>query len=255
MPAAHHSLETRNPNQASGPLELTRRLQRAERSNLYLRQFAALLAHELAEPARRAAAASERLHERLAGQLDEAAGADLERARAEARRLNEMLLGLSAAGAEAPLDDTAQDIALDRLLGDLWLEFEPELAARGGSLQWGDLPSCRAPFAPLRQVLANLIDNGIRHAGATPPWIEVRAWRAEPHCLIEVSDRGAGFDTRQLPELVRPFRCGERQACSTRPGRGLGLSLAACLVAALGGELLVHSAPGRGSTFRLVLEG
>lgn len=255
MPAAHRSLESRTSAEASGQLELMRRLQRAERSNLYLRQFAALLAHELAEPARRAAAASERLHELLAGQIDEGSAADLECARGETRRLNEMLIGLSAAGAEAPLDDAAQEIALDRLLGDLWLEFEPELAARGGSLMWGDLPSCRAPLAPLRQVLANLIDNGIRHAGAARPWIEVRAWRAEPHCLIEVSDRGAGFDTRQLPELVRPFRCGEREACGTQPGRGLGLSLAACLVAALGGELLVHSEPGRGSTFRLVLEG
>lgn len=228
---------------------------RAERANLYLRQFAALVAHELAQPARQAGRHAEHLSRLLDGRLEEEAARTLADLRLASTRLEGLLSGLLEAGAEAALDQHSQEIQLGSLLADLASQFAPDIESRGGSLTWSGLPSCRAPWAPLRQVLANLIDNGIRHAGSSPPRIHVTAWREGPRCCIEVQDRGVGFDPEDLPALVRPFRSGKSQGSAANRGHGLGLSLAAYLVAVLGGELLAQSTPNQGSTFRLVLEG
>jgi CheY-like chemotaxis protein len=66
---------------------------------------------------------------------------------------------------------------------------------------------------------------------------------------IELSDNGPGLPADQLDRIFEPF-------FDTRPiGRGSGLGLPVCreLVAAAGGSIAVDSAPGRGTTIRVVL--
>ncbi len=77
-------------------------------------------------------------------------------------------------------------------------------------------------------------------AGGVPPgrWV-----------VISVADTGAGMDAATLARASEPF-------FTTKPpgeGTGLGLSLVQAMAAAAGGRVLLDSAPGRGTTARLVL--
>jgi heavy metal sensor kinase len=98
----------------------------------------------------------------------------------------------------------------------------------------------------LRQVLANLVDNALKH---TPSGGEV-ALEARPEndsIVIEVIDTGAGIDPDDLPRIWDRLFRGDRSR--SERGLGLGLSLVRAIVEAHGGAVAVESQPGRGSRF------
>jgi signal transduction histidine kinase len=66
---------------------------------------------------------------------------------------------------------------------------------------------------------------------------------------ISVSDSGRGIATEHLPKLFEPFY----SAGASMPDSGMGLAVAHGVVRAHGGAIAVESAPGRGSTFRVIL--
>jgi signal transduction histidine kinase len=64
---------------------------------------------------------------------------------------------------------------------------------------------------------------------------------------IDVIDHGAGIAAADLPRIFEPF-------FTTRPdGTGLGLAICQKVVRGHGGEIVVRSQPGQGSTFSVVL--
>ncbi|MFT3954065.1 MAG: PAS domain S-box protein [Piscinibacter sp.] len=115
------------------------------------------------------------------------------------------------------------------------------------------LPPCwvRAERRALEQVLMNLLSNAIkynRRDGAVHLRIEAQGERVR----LAVRDEGAGLNTQQQARLFQHFERLGAEA-SNVPGSGLGLVISRELVRAMGGELQVHSVPGEGSTFTIVL--
>ncbi len=110
----------------------------------------------------------------------------------------------------------------------------------------------------LRQVLLNLVGNAIKFTEKGEVVLRVHAAGAaapEAAALLrfEVSDTGIGI-AREKQEII--FRAFEQQDTSTTRkygGTGLGLTIAARLVALMGGTITVESEPGRGSTFAFTL--
>jgi len=81
--------------------------------------------------------------------------------------------------------------------------------------------------------------------------VSVAVRRADPEAVVSVSDRGLGMSAEQRQRLFQPFsRLHREQAAS---GMGLGLFISKALVEGHGGQILVQSEPGNGSTFSLVL--
>lgn len=113
------------------------------------------------------------------------------------------------------------------------------------------LPGVGDP-ALLREVLANLLTNALRHSPPDAPIIVhvAVAWEdgKETHAIVRVSDRGPGVAPDLLPHIFEQFTA---DAGST--GLGLGLYLAREIAHAHGGALTAESTAGRGATFRLVL--
>jgi CheY-like chemotaxis protein len=69
---------------------------------------------------------------------------------------------------------------------------------------------------------------------------------------VEVSDTGLGLDDEQLALLFEPFNRLGRERSGVE-GTGIGLTIARRLAELMGGRLEVHTAPGEGSSFTLVL--
>jgi two-component system OmpR family sensor kinase len=104
----------------------------------------------------------------------------------------------------------------------------------------------------LRQVVDNLLDNGLRHApeGTT---LTVSAEARNGDLVLAVRDRGPGLTAEQQRRVFdRFFRADESRARGSG-GLGLGLSIAKAIVEAHHGTLTVESTPGAGSTFVVTL--
>ena len=110
----------------------------------------------------------------------------------------------------------------------------------------GDVPAIAIDAPRVRQVVWNLLDNAAKAspAGAT---IALHTRRDGDRVAIDVIDHGAGIAAADLPRIFEPF-------FTTRPdGTGLGLAICQKVVRGHGGEIVVRSQPGQGSTFSVVL--
>jgi signal transduction histidine kinase len=108
--------------------------------------------------------------------------------------------------------------------------------------------SARADQQRVTQVLRVLVDNAVRCSPSASP-VEVRVGRSGGRARIEVRDRGPGIPAA---DRRRIFGRGVKLDPSG-PGAGLGLYVAAGLLAAMGGEAGVEARPGGGSIFWFTL--
>ena len=153
------------------------------------------------------------------------------------------------------------------------VDFDPVDAARGVcSLLTGEARrkglelDCRLPEpfpdrvrgdpARLRQALVNLVGNAIKFTekGRVDLQVAVEADSDRSVSLrFRVTDTGIGIPEEAQQRIFESF--GQADSSTTRKygGTGLGLSISKQLIARMGGELRVESAPARGSTFWFIL--
>ncbi|HEY3896783.1 MAG TPA: DUF4118 domain-containing protein [Pseudonocardiaceae bacterium] len=106
------------------------------------------------------------------------------------------------------------------------------------------LPHVLADAGLLERVIANVIDNALRHGGESP--IAVRASAHANHVELRVVDHGPGIPPGSAASMFAPFqRMGDRDATS---GIGLGLSVAQGFTEAMGGTIDTEDTPGGGLT-------
>ena len=101
--------------------------------------------------------------------------------------------------------------------------------------------------ARLRQLLLNLLSNAIKFTDRGH--IKIAASHGDGHLRIEVSDTGVGIDDGQIGRLYDRFSQVDQSTTRRFGGSGLGLAICKGLVEAMGGEIGVRSASGKGSTF------
>jgi two-component system OmpR family sensor kinase len=106
--------------------------------------------------------------------------------------------------------------------------------------------SVRGSEPLLKRVLLNLVDNAFRHTRRAVD-VVVRAERDDGVARLIVADRGDG-----IPPTVAPARLRALPPRS-REGTGLGLALVREIVERHGGSVTLESAPGAGTTARVVL--
>jgi two-component system sensor histidine kinase KdpD len=111
-----------------------------------------------------------------------------------------------------------------------------------------DLPLVRADPGLLERVLANLLENAVRHGGGGP--VEVTATAGEMSARVKVVDHGPGVSEAQREQLFQPFQRLER---GSSLGAGLGLTVARGFMEAMDGVLIADGSAGGGLTMRLRL--
>lgn len=104
----------------------------------------------------------------------------------------------------------------------------------------------------IERVVMNLIDNAVKYSGDLPE-VRVAANRDGAALLIAVSDRGIGIDPADRERVFQKFYRSSSPAVLQKSGSGLGLALAAGLVAAHNGRIWVEGRQGGGSTFAVLI--
>ncbi len=112
------------------------------------------------------------------------------------------------------------------------------------------LPSIAVDKTRFKQVLLNLLSNGIKYNNKGGAVRILRAESAEGTLRIGVRDNGSGIPETRMENLFDPFdRLGAEN--SAIEGTGIGLTITKRLVTQMGGEITVESVEGEGTTFWL----
>jgi two-component system sensor histidine kinase KdpD len=108
-----------------------------------------------------------------------------------------------------------------------------------------ELPLVRADAAQLERVFSNLIENAVKFSPADSS-VRLSADVADDRLAVRVGDLGRGIPPQDMARVFEPFFRGPG---ATGRGSGLGLAICRGFVEANGGEIVVQSGTGRGTSF------
>ncbi len=107
----------------------------------------------------------------------------------------------------------------------------------------------RADAFRIRQILDNLVSNAIKYTdrGSVTIQAQVSEIQGKPTLTLSVKDTGKGMTDEEKQKVFQAFT--RLKSAQGIEGTGLGLSITQELVSLLGGEIILHSTLGKGSTF------
>jgi len=207
--------------------------------------LAAGAAHELGTPLGTIAVAAKEM-ERQARKVPggEGLAQDAQLIREELERCRVVLDRMAAAGGEH-MGETPSSVSVERLFADARARLSPEQAGRW--VTTNDVVTIEAPKEALVQLVENVARNGFDACEAGRVSLDVRGLDGAVELVF--IDAGHGMDAQQVKRATEPFFTTK----NTGDRMGLGLFLARTLVDSLGGQLMIESATGQGTTIRVVL--
>ena len=153
----------------------------------------------------------------------------------------------SIAKVENEMIETAL-VDIDGLINNVVWSLEAKINSSGAVIN-RDLGVKQIQFSKknLRSILFNLISNAIKFTGDKKPIIEIKTATEDGHTVLSVQDNGVGISAAGLKKVFEKYsRLNEHVE-----GQGIGLYLAKKIINAAGGQINVHSEPGKGSKFSL----
>ncbi|WP_337075381.1 TMAO reductase system sensor histidine kinase/response regulator TorS [Aeromonas veronii] len=150
---------------------------------------------------------------------------------------------------------------LFQLVDELSALFRPKATAKGVTLALeyapGLAPVVEGDLGKLRQVLGNLLGNAVKFTARGQITLTVvplvcQGPCAEPCIRFVARDTGPGIPADEQEAVFEAFRQRKRDI-GHQGGTGLGLAISRKLVAAMGGELILASEPGKGCEFSFSL--
>ncbi|MGD9810911.1 MAG: sensor histidine kinase [Sphingobium sp.] len=209
-----------------------------------LRHVSADIAHDLRSPLTRLRAKLETaLHSKEAEAQSEAIADALERMD-EILNLFATMLRISEVEAGG-IKQWFKPVALAPLIGEIVENYGPSAQDSGHRLEIGQLDDLTVKGSEdlIGQIIANLIENGLRHTPAGSRIIVALAQTHEGAAELSVADDGPGIHESQHALALQRFGRGE--ASRSRPGHGLGLAMVQSIATAHGAALILGDArPG-----------
>ncbi|HET9982505.1 MAG TPA: ATP-binding protein [Longimicrobiales bacterium] len=229
----------------------------AEQASHAKSQFLAVMSHELRTPLTAVVGFSDLLLAEVSGPLNAAQKEQVGRVKAGARHLvsiiDEILtFSRVEAGRETVRLERVDVAALAR---EAALLIEPQTLTKGLRLdvEVPDEPVwLETDPGKLRQILLNLLGNAAKFTDEGVVALELER-DGGAHVLLRVRDTGPGIEEADHGRIFEPFTQIDQSTTRTRGGTGLGLPVSKRLARLLGGDVVVESRPGAGSTFTLCL--
>ncbi len=237
-----------------------------ERSNNDLEQFAYVASHDLQEPVRKIRTFAEIIKERSSSKMDEPSKNYIDKICTSAERMRNIIkdiLNFSHLNKDkkafVPTD-------LNKIIEDVRADLELIITQKKATIIVDKLPVIEALAIQMTQLFYNLINNALKFS--TPendPHLTIHLQKLtddelgllnkknapSEYVKISFTDNGIGFEQKYAEQIFTMFqRLNDRQAYS---GTGIGLALCKKIIENHHGIIEAQSAPGKGSTFIIIL--
>jgi signal transduction histidine kinase len=256
--AARLNLELEETNRGVVALysELESKADQLRQASELKSRFLSHMSHEFRTPLNSILALSRLLQDHVDGDLNAEQERQVEYIRRSAQSLLEMVNDLlDLAKVEAgKLEIKPEELSVAEVFSGLRGAFKPLLSNPAVELVFepvDGLPGLYSDPAKLAQILRNFISNALKFTEAGRVTVAARHDAAAQRLVFSVADTGIGIPEQDQALIFEEFTQVDGRL--QRGGTGLGLSLSRSLAMLLGGHITLVSAPGRGSTFGLVL--
>ncbi len=148
-----------------------------------------------------------------------------------------------------------QPVDVNRLLAEVVAQLSAKADQKQITLRLDptpDNPAVAADVDELQRAFTNLIDNALNYTPAAGS-VTVRTLRQPDWIVIEVADTGIGINADDVPHIFDRFYRSSEARSLVKSGTGLGLAIVKKIFDMHHGRIEVSSAPGQGTTFRLLM--
>ena len=225
---------------------------RLTESNAELERFAYVASHDLKTPLRNVTSFLGLIRRRLPAEARALVSDYLEIAMANAHQMNELISDvLEFSRVNADVGGLAESTTVSAVVEDVRRERLAELDERGARLTIEGDAAVELPPSALRQLLGNLVGNGLKYNRSPAPEVRVAVVDLGARVRIAVADNGIGIDPAYHDRIFEAF--GRLHTADEFEGTGVGLAACRKIVLRLGGTIAVDSAPDQGSVFTVEL--
>jgi len=232
----------------------------AEAANRAKSAFLANMSHELRTPMNAIIGYSEMLAEEAEDDGLDAMIPDLEKINSAGKHLLALIndiLDLSKIEA-GRVDLYLERFELAKMLDEAVETVSPLVAKNDNRMVSDiadDLGQIRADLTKLRQALFNLLSNAAKFTTEGTVTLSASRQRRETGdwILLSVSDTGIGIPADKLDQVFEEFSQADDSTTRNFGGTGLGLPISRRFCQMMGGDIIVGSVPGEGSTFTIEL--
>ena len=226
--------------------------QKLQQSNRELEDFAYVASHDLQEPLRKIQAFGDRLRSKYSSSLPPEAVDYLNRMQSAAGRMQSLINDLLTFSRVTTKAQPFRKVSLEEIAQEVAKDLEARVMEVGGRIVIGPLPTIDADPLQMRQLLQNLIGNGLKfHRKGVPPVVSVYGMildePGDSLCEVVVSDNGIGFEEKYADRIFTMFE--RLHGRGSYEGTGIGLAICRKIAQRHGGDIRATSEPGEGATF------
>ena len=187
-----------------------------------------------------------------APQLDANTQGYLQRVQRETIRMGQLIDGLLAFSRYPQEPLTKQPVALADLVRQALDDLRHDDEDRRVDIAIGDLPSCEADPALLKQALTNLLGNALKFTrGREVAHIAIGCQHPDGESVYFIRDNGVGFDMQYAHKLFGVFQRLHRE--EDFEGTGIGLAFTQRIIQRHGGRIWAEAEVDKGATFYFTL--
>ncbi len=231
--------------------ELNELLEKLERSNKELEQFAYVASHDLQEPLRMVASFTQLLEKKYGESLDDSGKEYIYYAVDGANRMQRLINDLLEYSRVSTKGSHFEDIDLTNVVSQAIANLRKKIEESNAVIAVDDLPKINGDPNQLIRLFQNLIDNSIKFCKEESPLISISAQRNKNKWAISVADNGIGIDEKYNEKIFQIFQRLHRK--EDYPGTGIGLSICKRIVERHGGDIWVKPNGNKGTTFSFTI--
>jgi two-component system, NtrC family, sensor kinase len=223
-----------------------------ERKNRELEAFSYSVSHDLRAPLRGIDGFSQAIAEDYADRLDARGLGYLQRVRAAAQRMGELIDDLLELSRVGRAELVRQRVNLAEIAQSIASDLQRTEPTHDVAVTIGRDLHVDADARLMRAVMENLLGNAWKFTCKTPSaQVDFFAEDSSGERVFVVRDNGAGFDPRYVDKLFAPFQ--RLHTTAEFPGTGIGLATVQRIVSRHGGRIWASGQPGSGASIYFTL--
>lgn len=232
-------------------VKLNRNVDQLETMNKELESFSYSVSHDLRAPLRAIAAYSKIIEEENGKELSAEPLRLFRNIESNAKRMGVLIDDLLEFSRLGRKEIRKADVDMKELSQHCINECNSSVT-HSAKIVVGELPSPKADYGLISQVLVNLVSNGIKYSSKKKqPVIEIGGYEENEEHVFFVKDNGAGFNMKYAEKLFGVFQ--RLHADNEFEGTGVGLAIVKRIISKHGGRVWAEAKEKEGATFYFTL--